>query len=102
MKETKNQCIEIVFFQFDPVQTVAQQQGNIKLMESWITKQPGFVSRTCYFDESQNQWVDCVTWDSLSGAEKAMTNSMKEPTLEPVLGAINMATFRVGHYSVFR
>jgi hypothetical protein len=102
MKEANNQCVEIALFKFDSKQSVTQQQASIKLMDAWISTQNGFVSRRCYFDESQNQWVDCVTWESVSTAEVAMANSMQEPTLEPILSTIDMSSFKVSHYLVFQ
>jgi hypothetical protein len=102
MKETNSQCVEIAFFKFDSKQSVEQQQMSIKIMGAWLSTQPGFVSRKCYFDESQSQWVDCVNWGSLSAAEIAMANSIKEPTLDPILSSIDMSSFKVGHYAVFQ
>jgi hypothetical protein len=89
---------EIVSFRFSDGRPVAEQQQRLEAMGRWVKTQPGFVSRSAFYDAQQDRWIDLVTWTDLASAHTAMERSQQEPSLASAMGALDVSSMVMGHY----
>ncbi len=89
---------EIVLLRFAPGLDARAQAQRMALLGQFIQVQTGFVSRSSYYDEASNAWVDHVTWSSRADAEAAMEKSQSAEDLAPVFRDLVKDDLRIGHY----
>jgi hypothetical protein len=92
-------CFEIVNFSFVPGLTVEEQDAHMQTIGRWGAEQPGFVSRSSYFDPKQGRWTDVVEWLDEHSALAAMAKSQAEHRLANVMAAIDPTGMSMGHFT---
>jgi hypothetical protein len=91
-------CFEIVNFSFVPGLSVGQQDAHMQTIGRWGAEQPGFVSRSSYFDPKQGRWTDVIEWSDEQAALAAMASSQTDPQLTNVMTAIDPSGMLMGHF----
>ena len=59
-------------------------------VSSWISKQPGFLSRELVYDADGDRWVDVVWWQTMADAQAASALSLTSQSCAPMFALINM------------
>jgi hypothetical protein len=66
-------------------------------VSSWISKQPGFVSRDLVYDAEGDRWVDVVWWETMETALSAGELAMTSDSCAPMFGLIDMTSALLLH-----
>lgn len=89
---------EFVFFKFKESIKKDQQESLMETLNICVKKHEGLLSRTYYYSEKSNRWVDHVVWTSLDYANKASAEIMKDPQAGEVFKNIDDKTMVFSHY----
>src|SRR5512133_1211036 len=66
-------------------------------VSSWISNQPGFISRELAYDAEGDRWVDVIWWDTLEQAHAASELSMTSESCTPMFDLIDMESALMLH-----
>jgi hypothetical protein len=66
-------------------------------VSSWISKQPGFISRELVYDPEGDRWVDVIWWETLEQAHAASKRSMTSESCSPMFALIEMESALMLH-----
>lgn len=66
-------------------------------VSSWISNQPGFISRELAYDAEGDRWVDVIWWDTLEQAHAASELSMTSESCTPMFALIDMESALMLH-----
>jgi antibiotic biosynthesis monooxygenase (ABM) superfamily enzyme len=71
--------------------------GTNDAASSWISKQPGFISRELVYDAEGDRWVDVIWWETLEQAQAASERSMTSESCSPMFALIDMESALMLH-----
>ena len=71
--------------------------GTNEAVSSWISRQPGFVSRELVHDAEGDRWVDVIWWETLEHAQAASELAMTSPSCSPMFALIDMESALMLH-----
>jgi antibiotic biosynthesis monooxygenase (ABM) superfamily enzyme len=71
--------------------------GTNKAVSTWISKQPGFISRELVYDNQGDRWVDIVWWETMEQAHAASEASMTSESCSPMFALIDMESALMLH-----
>jgi hypothetical protein len=66
-------------------------------VSSWISQQPGFISRELVYDAEGDRWVDVIWWETLEQAQAASERSMTSESCSPMFALIDLESALVLH-----
>jgi hypothetical protein len=66
-------------------------------VSSWISKQPGFISRELVYDGDGDRWVDVIWWEAMEDAHAAAELSQTSESCAPMFALIDMESALMLH-----
>ena len=93
----EGKVLELVVYKLK--EGVAREQflGTNGAVSTWISKQPGFVSRDLVYDSDGDRWVDVVWWETMEQAQAANEKSMTSESCQPMFALIDMESALMLH-----
>ena len=89
MEASRRKVLELVVYKLHEGASREQFLGTNHAVSSWISRQPGFISRELVYDGEVDRWVDIVWWESLEQAQAAMELSMSSDACAPFFALID-------------
>jgi hypothetical protein len=75
----------------------SSSSGRTTPVSSWISKQPGFISRELVHDAEGDRWVDVIWWETLEQAQAASERSLTSESCSPMFALIDMESALMLH-----
>ncbi len=66
-------------------------------VSTWISKQPGLISRELVYDADGDRWVDVVWWETLEQAHAAAELALSSESCQPMFALIDMESMLMLH-----
>jgi hypothetical protein len=82
--------LELVIYKLNQGVSREQFLGTNDAVSSWISRQPGFVSRELIHDDEGDRWVDVIWWETLEQAQAAAELSTTSESCSPMFALIDM------------
>ena len=89
--------LELVVYSLHEGTSREQFLGTNKAVSTWISKQPGFISRELVYDNQGNRWVDIIWWETMAQARAASEASMSSESCSPMFALIDMESALMLH-----
>jgi hypothetical protein len=89
--------LELVVYQLHEGVSREQFLGTNDAVSSWISNQPGFISRELVYDAEGDRWVDVIWWETLEQAQAASERSMTSASCSPMFALIDMESALMLH-----
>ena len=90
MADAGTKVLELVVYKLHEGVSREQFLGTNDAVSSWISKQPGFISRELVYDAEGDRWVDAIWWETLEQAHAASERSMTSELCSPMFALIDM------------
>ena len=74
-------------------------EENEKFHISWVSQQPGFVSRVTSCDKD-GKWKDVLVWQSIEQAQAASQNLMQSPEAKEWMSMMNPESLSMYHGTI--
>jgi len=89
--------LELVVYKLKEGVSRQQFLGTNDAVSSWISNQPGFISRELAYDAEGDRWIDVIWWDTLEQAHAASEVSMTSESCTPMFALIDMESALMLH-----
>ena len=89
--------LELVVYKLNDGVSREQFLGTNDAVSSWISKQPGLISRELVYDAEGDRWVDVIWWETLEQAHAASELSMTSESCSPMFALIDMESALMLH-----
>jgi antibiotic biosynthesis monooxygenase (ABM) superfamily enzyme len=89
--------LELVVYKLHEGVSREQFLGTNDAVSSWISNQPGFISRELVYDAEGDRWVDVIWWETLEQAQAASERSMTSASCSPMFALIDMESALMLH-----
>jgi hypothetical protein len=89
--------LELVVYQLHEGVSGEQFLGTNDAVSSWISQQPGFISRELVHDAEGDRWVDVIWWETLEQAQAASERSLTSESCSPMFALIDMSSALMLH-----
>ena len=89
--------LELVVYTLNEGVSRDQFLGTNGAVSTWISKQPGFISRDLVDDSEGDRWVDVVWWQTMEQAQAASEAAMTSESCQPMFGLIEMQSALMLH-----
>ena len=89
--------LELVVYSLHEGTSREQFLGTNGAVSTWISKQPGFISRELVYDNQGDRWVDIVWWETMEQALAASEASMTSESCSPMFALIDMESALILH-----
>ena len=93
----KDKVLELVVYKLKESVSDKQFLGTNGAVSTWISKQPGFISRELVYDGEGNRWVDVIWWETMEQAQAASELSMTSEACQPMFALIDMESALMLH-----
>jgi hypothetical protein len=90
-------ALELVVYKLHGEVSREQFLGTNGPVSTWISKQPGFISRELIYDNQGDRWVDIVWWETMEQARAASEASMTSESCSPMFALIDMESALMLH-----
>ena len=81
--------LELVVYQLNEGVSREQFLGTNDAVSTWISKQPGFISRDLVYDAEGDRWVDVVWWETMENAQVAAELATTSESCSPMFALID-------------
>ena len=88
--------VELVQFKLKSGVSEKQLEATHESINAFLQKQPGFIYRSLSQD-SDNQWIDIVYWESLETAKAASDALMQDPDGQAMVALCDMDSVSMKH-----
>jgi antibiotic biosynthesis monooxygenase (ABM) superfamily enzyme len=95
--EAGAKVLELVVYKLHEGVSREQFLGTNDAVSSWISQQPGFISRELVYDAEGDRWVDVIWWETLEQAQAASERSMTSESCSPMFALIDMESALMLH-----
>lgn len=93
----EGKVLELVVYKLKEGVSDEQFLGTNGAVSSWISKQPGFISRELVYDGEGDRWVDVIWWETMEQAHAASELSMASESCQPMFALIDMESALMLH-----
>ena len=93
----KDKVLELVVYKLKESVSDEQFLGTNGAVSTWISKQPGFISRELVYDGEGNRWVDVIWWQTMEQAHAASELAMTSESCQPMFALIDMESALMLH-----
>jgi len=93
----KDKVLELVVYKLKESVSDKQFLGTNGAVSTWISKQPGFISRELVYEGEGNRWVDVIWWETMEQAHAASELSMTSESCQPMFALIDMESALMLH-----
>jgi hypothetical protein len=100
VESAERKVLELVVYKLDQGVSREQFLGTNDAVSSWISAQPGFISRELVHDAEADRWVDVIWWETMEQAHAAAELAMTSPTCTPMFALIDMQSALMLHGEV--
>ena len=97
MDASVGKVLELVVYKLNEGVSRAQFLGRNDAVSTWISKQPGFISRDLVYDGEGGRWVDVIWWQTLENAHAAAELAMTSESCSPMFALIDMESALMLH-----
>ena len=97
MPSTGDKVLELVVFKLAEGVSRDQFLATVDPVSSWISRQPGFISRELSHDADGDRWIEVVWWRTMEEAHAAAELAMSSESCAPMFGAIDMESTLMLH-----
>jgi hypothetical protein len=95
--DMESKVLELVVFKLAGGVSREQFLGTVDAVSSWISRQPGFISRELSYDAEGDRWIEVVWWRTMGEAQAAAELAMASESCAPMFGLIDMETTLMLH-----
>jgi hypothetical protein len=89
--------LELVVFKLTEGISRGQFLETNDAVSSWISEQPGFISRELAYDADGDRWIDVVWWESMENAGAAAELALSSESCAPMFALIDMESTLMLH-----
>jgi antibiotic biosynthesis monooxygenase (ABM) superfamily enzyme len=89
--------LELVVFKLHEGVPRDQFLGTNDAVSTWISKQPGFISRELTYDAEGDRWIDILWWETMENAHAAAEQAMTSESCTPMFALIDMESALMLH-----
>ncbi len=93
----EGKVLELVVYKLNDGVSREQFLATNDAVSSWISNQPGFISRDLVFDSEGGRWVDVVWWETMEHAHAASEAAMTSESCQPMFALIDMESALMLH-----
>jgi hypothetical protein len=93
----ESKVLELVVFKLNDGVSREQFLGTNDVVSTWISKQPGFISRELSYDADGNRWIDVIWWESMENAGAAAELALSSESCAPMFALIDMESTLMLH-----
>ncbi len=93
----KGKVLELVVYKLEEGVSREQFLGTNGAVSTWISTQPGFISRDLVYDSDGDRWVDVVWWETMDQAHAASELAMTSQACQPMFALIEMESALMLH-----
>jgi len=90
MTAVPEKVLELVVFKLAAGVTSDHFLATVDRVSSWISRQPGFISRELSYDAEGDRWIEVVWWSTPQDAQSATELAMTSDSCAPMFGLIDM------------
>lgn len=90
MEASAGKVLELVVFTLNEGVSREQFLGTNDAVSSWISEQPGFISRELSYDADGDRWIDVIWWETMENAGVAAQLAMTSESCAPMFALIDM------------
>jgi hypothetical protein len=87
--EAEGKALELVVFKLNEGVTREQFLAAAEDVSTWISTQPGFISRELSYDAEGDRWIEVVWWVTVEHAQVAARLAMNSTLCAPMFAAID-------------
>jgi Antibiotic biosynthesis monooxygenase len=95
--EANGRVLELVVYSLNEGVSREQFLGTNDAVSSWISKQPGFISRELVHDADGDRWVDVIWWETMEQAHAASELALTSESCSPMFALIDMESALMLH-----
>jgi hypothetical protein len=93
----QSKVLELVVFRLAEGVSREEFLGTVDAVSSWISRQPGFISRELSHDADGYRWIDMVWWTSMTNAQAAAEAATTSESCAPMFAVIDMGSTLMLH-----
>ena len=93
----EGKVLELVVYKLNEGVSRERFLGTNGAVSTWISKQPGFLSRDLVHDAEDDRWVDVVWWETMEQAHAASEASMTSESCLPMFAQIDAQSMLMIH-----
>jgi hypothetical protein len=93
----ESRVLELVVFKLATGVSREQFLGTVDPVSSWVSRQPGFISRELCHDAEGDRWIDVIWWSTMRDAQAAAELAMTSESCAPMLRSIDMESTLMLH-----
>jgi antibiotic biosynthesis monooxygenase (ABM) superfamily enzyme len=93
----EGRVLELVVYKLNEGVSREQFLGTNGAVSTWISKQPGFISRDLVYDSDGDRWVDVIWWETMEQAHAASEKSMTSESCLPMFAQIDEQSMLMLH-----
>ena len=95
--EGQNKVLELVVFRTKAGVSRDEFLKRNEPVSTWISEQPGFISRDLSYDSEGDRWVDVLWWQTMGEALTASERAVHSDTCSPFFALIDMEDMLMLH-----
>ena len=93
----EGKVVELVVYKLNEGVSRDQFLGTNGAVSTWISKQPGFISRDLSYDSEGDRWIDVIWWESMEQAHAASEKSQTSESCLPMFAQIDEQSMLMIH-----
>jgi hypothetical protein len=93
----EGKALELVVYKLNEGVSREQSLATNGAVSTWISKQPGFISRDLVHDAEGDRWVDVIWWETMEQARAVSEASMTSESGLPMFAEIDEQSMRMIH-----
>ena len=97
METPAGKVLELVVFKLNEGVSRDDFLATNDAVSSWISKQPGFLSRDLSYDADDDRWIDLVWWETMENAAAAAELALSSESCAPMFSLIDMSSTLMLH-----
>ena len=97
MEPHGRKVLELVVFKLNEGVSRDEFVATNDAVSSWISEQPGFLSRDLSYDAEGDRWIDVLWWETMKDAAAAAELALSSESCAPMFSLIDMTSMLMLH-----
>ena len=97
MEARAGKVLELVVFKLNEGVSRDEFLATNDTVSSWISRQPGFLSRDLSYDPEGDRWIDVLWWETMEDAAAAAELALSSESCAPMFSLIDMGSTLMLH-----
>jgi hypothetical protein len=93
----ESKVLELVVFKLAPGVSGEQFVAAADGLSTWVSRQPGFISRELSHDAEGDRWIEVVWWKTMADAKAAAELAMTSESCAPMFALIDTKSILMVH-----